>query len=263
MTKAPEVFEAVPATKNEVSRTNENGRREGEITSILRLAVEKQVPVETLERLVALQERMSDRAAASEFAQALADFQAECPPIKKTSHASFPGRDSGVKQGYRYAEIDEIARTIQPLLHKRGLSYSWDSKIANGLMEVTCLLDHINGHQKVGHFTTPVESSGGFTQAQKYAGTLTFGRRQSLLSVLGLSTTEQDTDGVARNPGASLTPDQVAHLENVMEEVKADRDRFFKFLCSGRGREISSFADVYESEYAIVLATLEKKRGKA
>jgi hypothetical protein len=252
--------EVATVAPDRLPRAPANG--EGEITSILRLAVEKQVPVETLERLVALQERMSDRAAASEFAQALADFQAECPPIRKTETAEIVGRDAGRKFTYSFAPLDEIARTIRPLLHRRGLSYSWDQKIDKGLLECTCKLLHVNGHFQTSTFTVPTESSSGaMSPAQKNGSALTFARRYSLTAVLGLTSTDEDSDAPQRST-EPITPDQVADLENRMEEVGADAARFMTYLCSLTGRKILRLDDLYADEHEKAAAALEAKRRK-
>jgi hypothetical protein len=253
--------EIATVTSDRLPRAPANG--EGEITSILRLAVEKQVPVETLERLVALQERMSDRAAAAEFAQALADFQAECPPIRKTETAEIVGRDQGRKFTYRFAPLDEIARTIRPLLHRRGLSYSWDQKIDKGLLECTCKLLHVNGHFQTSTFTVPTESSSGaMSPAQKNGSALTFARRYSLTAVLGLTSTEDDSDAAPPRSTDPITPDQIADLENRMEEVGADPARFMTYLCSLTGRKILHLDDLYADEHGKAAAALEAKRRK-
>ena len=58
-----------------------------QISRLLQTAIEKEIPVEALEKIVALHERVADREAAKEFASAMALFQSECPPIPKKSTA--------------------------------------------------------------------------------------------------------------------------------------------------------------------------------
>ena len=56
---------------------------DGPLTDLLRIAVERGAPVEQLEKLVDLHERMEQRQAARDFSAAFAAFQAECPSIVK------------------------------------------------------------------------------------------------------------------------------------------------------------------------------------
>src|SRR6185295_7018586 len=114
------------------------------MTPLHSLAVEKGVNVETIERLVALHNQEQDRRAAREFAEAMASFQEECPAIPKTSTAKIVTKAGG-QYSYAYAELDEIARTIRPYAHKRGLSHSWDSACDEKTVSATCTVLHING----------------------------------------------------------------------------------------------------------------------
>jgi hypothetical protein len=80
-----------------------------EVSGLVRLAIEQNVSVEILERLVALQERVTARNAETAMAEALAAFQATCPPIPKTITAEV--RKNGVKAyEYQFAPLDEVVR---------------------------------------------------------------------------------------------------------------------------------------------------------
>lgn len=195
------------------------------IIELLQMAVEKGLPVEALERLQALHERVSDRAAAIEFAQALATFQRRCPPIVKKSVAKVTTR-GGAQYGYRYAELDEIARTVNPILAEVGLSYTWNSEVRDKMLHCTCILRHVNGHSVPANFSAPVDSAAGMSEQQKYAAALTYARRQSLTQALGLTTTDPDTDGGNPEP---ITADQAADLRSLIEETGVNLTRFLKW----------------------------------
>ena len=103
----------------------------GQVTDLLRLAVDKDIPAESLEKIVALHERIADRLAAQEFADALAAFQAECPSIIKNATAVVTGR-SGGQFSYKFADLDHIAGIVRAPLREHGLSFTWDSQTDNG-----------------------------------------------------------------------------------------------------------------------------------
>jgi len=226
-----------------------------DITQLLAVAVEKQVPVETMERLVALHERMSDRAAAQEFAASLAAFQSECPSISRSSTANITTK-SGARFSYQYADLNEIVKSIRPLLHARGLSYSWDSTTASGILTCICKLRHVNGHIEEASFTAPTESSAGMSEQQKCAAALTFARRQSLVQVLGLTTCDPDTDAALGSP-EPITSVQVLKLLDLIKESEADMARFLKFA------KVKKLEEVMQRDYAgLVSALAAKKSGK-
>lgn len=221
---------------------------------MLELAIKKGLSVEGLEKLVDLHERMESRLAAQEFADALAAFQAECPPIAKTSKADIVTK-AGTRYSYHYAGLDEIARTIRPLLHQHGLSYSWNSQTDGEVMTVTCVLRHRNGHSESSVFACPVATASGMNEQQKHAAALTYGRRQSLIAVLGLSTAEPDTD--TADPYAPISEEQVVRLEELFEGLRMSKAKFFRVLAMP---EDSKLADVPVSLYPTAVNLLVMKR---
>lgn len=224
------------------------------IIELLHAAVDKGLPVETLERLQALHERVSDRAAAIEFAQALATFQQRCPPIVKKTIGKVTTK-SGVQFSYRYAELDEIARTVNPLLAAVGLSYSWNSEVRDKMLHCTFILRHVNGHSVAANFSAPVESSAGMSEQQKYAAALTYSRRQSMVQGLGLTTTDPDTDGANPEP---ITQAQADDLRDLIEEVGANLTRFLKWAKIQRLEDLP--ARDYESAVNSVRAVADRKK---
>jgi hypothetical protein len=203
-----------------------------DVGAIMAQAIEKGLGVDALERLVALQERAEARAASAQFGAAMAAFQAECPPIPKSSVAEIR-KDGILKASYRYAELDAIARVVNPILARVGLSYTWSSTIdASGLMTCTCRVRHAAGHAEESSFACPIDGTALMSPAQKGAAALTFAKRQALVQVLGLTTTEEDTDAAEEQEAAqTITDEQAANLDALLSEspVAGERDRFLKW----------------------------------
>lgn len=222
------------------------------VFDLLRMAIEKNIPVEALEKLQALHERVSDRQAAAEFAESLATFQRTCPPIAKNATATVATRSGGSFQ-YGFADLPEIALTIAPHLKAVGLTYTWDSTVDQGKLTTTCHLRHINGHRESASFTCPVESGAGMSEQQKYAAALSFGRRMSLISVLGLTTTEAERIPVDPTP---ITEDEAADIEAKAEELGINKPKLLKFL------KVESFATIPAARKLDALAAIEDYRQK-
>lgn len=157
------------------------------IMALLHAAVDKAVPVETLERLMALHERIADRDAAMEFAQAFAAFQRECPSIVKEAKAD----------RYKYATLDQIARVVNPILSSHGLSYTWDTETTETEIRILCSLRHVNGHTVQSHAAMTIEQGRGINRNQSTGSAMTYGQRYSLIQVLGLTTCQSDDDGAS------------------------------------------------------------------
>ena len=193
---------------------------------MIEMAKDPAVSVEKLERLMALHERALEREAKANFFAALALFQEECPEIRKTKTADIATK-SGGKYGYTYAPLEEITRTIAKPLKANGLSYNWTTEGAEGgMLNVIFVLRHEGGHEERSAFPVPWGTNAAMSEAQKMGAALTYGRRQSTVSGLGLTTADDDTDG--QGPDQYLTESQLADLRAKIEEVGATEARICK-----------------------------------
>jgi hypothetical protein len=181
-------------------------------------------------------------------------FQRRCPSIKKTSTAEI-ATQSGTRFRYTYAELDEIARTVNPILAEVGLSYTWDSAEDGAALTCICTLRHVSGHSVSSRFTCPIDSTARMSGPQRTAAALTYARRQAMVQVLGLTTTDPDTDGAESGEGmGEITETQAADLEALIEEVKADKARFLKYLGVG------SIIEIRAKDYGKAVQALQQKR---
>lgn len=197
--------------------------RPGNVMDLIKTVLEKggEDSIAVVERLVALQERVENRAAAKEFADAMAKFQEECPPVPKNKTAQI-ATDSGAKFSYKFAELSVIARHIKPYLHKNGLSYKWDTVEEGGKIIVTCTVKHVNGHQEQSKCTLPLGTRAGMSDQQKVASARHFGERLSLTQALGITTADDDTDGAGSGGGATtaINERQRNELEALVQEAQ-------------------------------------------
>jgi len=221
------------------------------IAGMLRLAIEKDMSVEGIEKLVALHERMADRLAEQQLGAALSQFQGQCPPIAKTSVANILSKKTGARYSYTYAELDEIARTAGPWLHRLGLSYGWDTVMTDRELRCTCTLRHAAGGRATATFACPVVESDSMSAPQRVAAALTYARRQSLIQVLGLTTAEPDADGTTHEP---ISEDQVAQLEGLLAGVTMSKARLLRLL------GVERVGDIPAPLYDVAVNAIEAKR---
>lgn len=165
------------------------------VDSFIDKAIASNASVEVLERLFTLHTQVEDRNAKSAFVGALAEFQKECPVIQKTKKVN--NKDGTLR--YQYAPLDGIHEQIKSALSGAGLSYSWDVKNPDKMMEVTITLTHVQGHSVTSTLGIPIATEGFMTEPQKYASAQTYAKRYTLLNVLGITTADEDTDATDVN----------------------------------------------------------------
>jgi len=159
--------------------------------------------IEVLERLIALKQSEEDRSIAEEqrqaklkFYKAFAKMQIEFGPIKR--------KRSNKQYNSKYAELSDLQIQYGPILSKHKFSYDWETvPNPDGSMLCTFLLT-IHGHTK--RTTVPLPaytpdsgntSGKSIMNPMQAVGTqLSYGERYSMKAGLGVTETDEDTDGV-------------------------------------------------------------------
>lgn len=198
------------------------------IQGFITQAIEKGLPVETMEKLFALREKAKAEFAKEEFVKAMAQFQKECPVIEKTKPVYEKGSTTKVR--YNYAPLDSIVSQVKVPLANNNLSYDFLTEEDNGFMKITCTVTHAVGHSKSSSFRIPIGTEAFMTDVQKYGARVTFGKRYSFCNALGILTGDEDTD--AKEEDDSKIPEDLlseinkATTEKVLTDIwNANKDK--------------------------------------
>ncbi len=170
---------------------NEIIKSENEATPavLLHLAIQQNLDIEKLERLMQLQERWEATQSRKEFLTAISKFQAACPPLEKTKKVAFGNTK------YSYAPLGEIAATIKHAMSENGLSHRWEIEDASDKIICTCIISHLTGHSEKTTMSAAKDSSGGKNEIQQRGSSITYLQRYTLIAALGISTADEDVDG--------------------------------------------------------------------
>ena len=155
--------------------------------NLLQLAVEKDVDIEKLSKLMDLQERWDAKQAKKEYYASLNKFQSICPPILKSK--------AGYDKRYYYAPLDQIIKVIKEPLYDTGLTYRWEQENKEKRIVITCIITHISGHSEKTTLEDVADTSGSKNAIQAMGSTVQYLRRYTLESVLGIATSSTDVDG--------------------------------------------------------------------
>lgn len=106
---------------------------------MLQYAISQNAPIETIERLVALQEQARQREAKASFDNAMSIAQPQIPVIMKTKKVAFGNTK------YAHEDLAEINTVLKPILSPLGLSYTWNTDVSDNIVSVTCVVAHKDG----------------------------------------------------------------------------------------------------------------------
>lgn len=236
------IIETQPAQIAPPAQPSESGAI---LSMIERAARDPSVDIEKFERLMAMRERMDARAAQTAFSAAVSDAKAEIQPVIRNAKGH---------NDKKYADFAAIAREVDPILSRFGLSYRFRSAQADRIT-VTCILSHRGGHSEETTLSGPADTSGSKNAIQAIGSTLAYLMRYSLTLSLGLASANDD-DGRAAGAGATIEAEQVVALQRLIAEYGVDKSRFLSFC------KVESLMDIQARDYPRILATLKQKAPK-
>lgn len=226
---------AIIKMKNDTGETlpARNGSSEvlAVISMIAEAARDPSVNMDKLERLLEMKERMLAREARTAYAGALAAARAEIPVIIKNRQVGYDSKKPGASRtDYRHEDLGAIARAIDPVLSRHGLSYRWrTTSNLNEPITVTCIVSHRDGHSEENTLSAGRDDSGNKNAIQSVGSAITYLQRYTLKAALGLAVS-QDDDARASGGAATITDEQAEELSSLITETKSDIHRFLRFF---------------------------------
>jgi len=232
-----EAATTIPANTNTPVPANLNPAQ------LLSQAIASGATPDILERLMDAQERWESRQARKEFDAAMAKARQQIPNIHKTKKG----------HGYSYEGLDDIARTIRPILAEHGLSYRWKTDQDASTIKVTCIIAHASGHTEENSMAAPINAVATKLQnpIQAMGSAITYLQRYTLKAALGLSASLDDD--AASLTAAPINDDQRDHLLSLLQEHDIDIERF----CTAYG--ISNVAALKASDYQRALTAINRR----
>lgn len=158
---------------------------------IERIAMDPSSDLDKLERMLAMKERIDGQNAMRQFADALSTARADIPPILKDAKVDFTNRE-GKRTNYQHETLAGIAKVIDPILSKNGLSYRFRTDQGQGGVKVTCIIQHRAGHFEETTLMGGADQSGNKNGFQAIGSAVTYLQRYTLKAALGLSAEVDD-----------------------------------------------------------------------
>ena len=156
---------------------------------LLAMAVEKDLDVDKLEKLIELKNKEEDREAKKEFWIRFSNMQKEIPAIKR-------GKDAG---NWKYAPLEKIlTRDVMDIVAKHGFAMAWtEDTSVKDIFTAICIISGY-GHQEKFPASVPysTDSRGGKNPLQQRGETKSYARRYAVQDALGIVIEDEDTDGI-------------------------------------------------------------------
>lgn len=165
---------------------------------LVEMAVERGMPLETIDKLLGLVERFEamreaerKRRAESAYIRAIAGVKAQVVTITKTKHVHYPTKENGKVTGavdFKHAELADVMKAIAAPAQREGLTWNYPViEQGEGWLRVTCRLRHVDGHFEDLTLGAPEDHSGKKNDIQAIASAITYLQRYTLKAILGIA----------------------------------------------------------------------------
>jgi hypothetical protein len=161
------------------------------IQVIERAAMNPNVDIDKMERLLEMQERIMARNARAAYAAAFSRMQPDLPEI--------PEHGKG-HNNVSYALWEDVNDLIKPVLAKHGFGISFQNGRDGPNISVTAILTHCEGHSEQTTMILPVDTSGSKNAVQAVGSSTSYGKRYTASALLNLTSRHEDDDGKSSGP---------------------------------------------------------------
>jgi len=219
-----------------------------------RLASNKDVDVEKLERMMTMNERILDREAQHAFSADFVRMKPHLPKVLKTKENS--------QTQSKYAPLEEINTQIDPILEQFGFGTSTSVKSQTETsVSVEAALWHRDGHKETTLVTMPLDNVGAKgtvnkTNVHATASSITYAKRVALCALLNISTGD-DTDGNVVSE--IIDTEQAAAIDTLVRATGTDLKAFLSYFKVPDIRQLK----VNQYQQAINLLNKKTKKEKA
>lgn len=168
--------------------------------------------LESIGKMLELQERWEATQAKKAYNKAMAAFKANPPEIEKDKKVAFGATK------YNHATLANVTRKINAALSLHGLSAAWSTNQTGVAISVTCKITHEQGHSEETTLTAQADTSGSKNAIQSIGSTITYLERYTLLALTGLATHEsEDDDGKAAGVELISEEDVTAIMDHLTD----------------------------------------------
>jgi hypothetical protein len=158
--------------------------------TLLAQAITNNVPIETIEKLLAMRRELKVERDKQLFFEALSKFQAELPPIERRKKVY--SKDGTLR--YTYAPLEDIIEQIKKPLENNGFSFTIKTLQEGKKLTAVVEAHHRDGHTEITSLTVEVAHSGFMTDIQEIGAAMSYSKRYAICNAFGIVLADEDTD---------------------------------------------------------------------
>jgi len=214
------------------------------------------IPVEKIERMLDMHERMQREASRRAYHAALAEMQSEMPTVVALGKITGDDKNTPGAKVLRskYAKWEDVNEAIRPVLCKHGFALSFRiTQPQPDRVSVTAVLSHRGGHSEETSLHLPNDPSGGKNNVQAWGSSVSYGKRYTAFAMLNIAARGEDDDGKSADAPPPATEDKRAEMAALIREVNGDAAWFCERY------SVETLDDLTGKQVEGVIAALKKR----
>jgi hypothetical protein len=232
------------------------------VAMIERIVMDPSIPIDRLERMLEMKERMEDRAREDEERQAKKAYFAAMSACQKALPVVTKNQNNTHTRS-RYADLAAIEEQAMPIIHDHGFAVSFqpDGYNEKGELKLLWEISHSEGHSRSGIGEIPIDNAGSQgkvnkTGTQAFGSTATYGRRYLLCMLFNISTGDDRDGNQPPEPEDAISQDQLKELRELIEQTGADIEKFCSFY------RIEALPDLPASKFEHATTSIQRAAEK-
>jgi hypothetical protein len=201
------------------------------------------VPMDRLERMMAMANEVRAQQAKEQFNVAMAAAQAGLRAV--SADADNPQTRS------KYASYAKLDRAVRPVYGQNGFSLSFNTEptAAESTVRVVCEVAHTGGHSRMYGIDMPADGKGAkggdvMTKTHATGSAVTYGRRYLLQMIFNIAVGDDDDGNAAGRDDKGLDAKQVLALQALIARSGSDIQAFYAYASKFAGTPIVKLEDI-------------------
>ena len=212
----------------------------------MQLALEKNVDLEKIEKMIQLQKEWDAIQAEKAFTIAMTEFKCEAPVITRD-------KENAQYNSY-YTSIGNLVNSCLPKMSECGLSHKWSIEQGEQIT-VTCIVTHKDGHSEPTSMSGPPDGSGSKNPIQQIKSTVTYLKAATFESAMGLASTDANIDDDGNGAGDEIeyiNPKEKQVIADMLADSGSTAEKFLKSMKCETIDKIPS--EMYKAATTILVA---------